>query len=174
MGLNHIKQPEELKLTLLKRRAISPNGCWEWTGHKTTAGYGEVGGIVFGKKHIPVHRLSAFFWKGFDINSKLRVCHHCDNPPCFNPEHLFIGTSSDNTIDAVKKGRWVQVIGEKNGAALLGESDVLFIRKNAKIGTRHNTNNSVMGMAKRFGVSYHTIYFILKGKLWKHLPLRIK
>lgn len=52
-----------------------------------------------------LHRLSAYGFLEFDLTSKLFVCHHCDNPPCFNPSHLFVGTASDNVRDMVKKGR---------------------------------------------------------------------
>jgi len=72
--------------------------CWEWQGYRNRQGYG-----IY--KRRLAHRFSAMLFKDFDINSKLYVCHHCDNPPCSNPDHLFIGTQKDNISDMAKKGR---------------------------------------------------------------------
>lgn len=77
-------------------------GCWNWKGTKVPSGYGV--GCYKGKK-IYAHRLSALLWLRFDQSSGLQVLHRCDNPSCFNPAHLFIGTQSENLYDAVRKGR---------------------------------------------------------------------
>jgi hypothetical protein len=75
--------------------------CWEWTGHKMSSGYGQVN---FNKKGWLTHRL---FWTIFngEIPNGLWVLHHCDNPSCVRPSHLFLGTNSDNQQDSVNKGR---------------------------------------------------------------------
>src|ERR1035441_2613574 len=77
------------------------SGCWEWQRSKTQ-GYGETS--YHGRK-VKAHRLAAHFWLGFSLSSKLFVCHHCDNPSCCNPKHLFIGTNTDNIRDGMTKGR---------------------------------------------------------------------
>lgn len=77
-------------------------GCWNWTGALNSAGYGQK--QYLGKVQL-VHRLSAHFYLKFDLHSKALVCHHCDNPSCFNPKHLFIGNNSLNILDCVAKGR---------------------------------------------------------------------
>jgi hypothetical protein len=79
-------------------------GCWNWTGVRIDGGYGRI--VFNGNRHTLVHRLSAHLYLGFDLKSKLLVCHRCDNPSCFNPKHLFIGTNLDNMKDAVAKGRF--------------------------------------------------------------------
>lgn len=82
----------------------SATGCWNWRGNRhQKSGYGK---IRWKGKTTLVHRLSAHFYFGLDLTSKLLVMHHCDNPSCFNPKHLFIGTAQDNMDDKVAKGRW--------------------------------------------------------------------
>ena len=90
---------------LLAKRIITPSGCWEWNGYKDRDGYGFVS--IAGKEWR-THRLSAALWLGFDLTSRLFICHKCDNPPCFNPDHLFLGTPADNTADMIAKGRLVR------------------------------------------------------------------
>lgn len=85
-------------------------GCWNWTGPKRRKGYGA---ITFGGKVHSVHRVAAWVWKGFDLKSKLFVCHSCDNPSCYNPKHLFVGTARENNLDCIQKGRNPYVFASK-------------------------------------------------------------
>lgn len=77
-------------------------GCWEWRGGKHSFGYGKV--FVRGKEYN-THRLMYSLAHPEQDISGLNVCHHCDNPPCINPEHLYAGTQSQNILDCVKRGR---------------------------------------------------------------------
>jgi hypothetical protein len=80
----------------LKVDILSEQDCWEWRGYKDPNGYGRYG-------RIPAQRIAFELAKGAIGN--LCVCHSCDNPPCCNPNHLWLGTQQENIIDMNKKGR---------------------------------------------------------------------
>lgn len=99
---------DSLKNHLLSKRKINGE-CWEWTGGKTSKSKGkfQYGIIKIAGRKIRVPRLSMYLWKGFALESKLFICHTCDNTICFNPEHLFVGTNKNNIEDMLEKGRAV-------------------------------------------------------------------
>ena len=91
-------------VSLFNNQKYDPvTGCWNWTGCKIPSGYGQ---IRYGGKMILVHRLSAHFYLGFPLFSKLHILHSCDNPACFNPKHLSSGTQKENIHDAISRGRF--------------------------------------------------------------------
>lgn len=140
------------------------NDCWLWKGSVDDKGYGRIN-VTFcsGKRFlILAHRLSYRLFRG-----KVRglfVCHHCDNPACVNPHHLFLGTHQDNMGDKVRKGR--QIRGEDNVHAKLTGADVMRVRELAA--TRRYTDRQ---LAKMFGVSDVNIHDIIVGKTWRYLPV---
>lgn len=77
------------------------DSCWLWSGGRKPGGYGNIN--ISGKIFIS-SRVAYFIAKKSDPLEK-EVCHSCDNPPCCNPEHLFLGTHQENIFDMVKKGR---------------------------------------------------------------------
>ena len=83
-------------------------GCWEWTGGKNRAGYGQ---INIAGKHCQAHRVSFEMANGVKLprgrKTGIIICHSCDNPGCVNPEHLWLGTHYHNSQDAIRKGRKV-------------------------------------------------------------------
>lgn len=87
-------------------------GCREWQAARDRSGYGRLSSSR-GSSPIKAHRLAYEFSFG-KIPVDMDVCHHCDNPPCCNPEHLFLGDAKANAIDMVQKGR--AAFGERNGA----------------------------------------------------------
>jgi predicted XRE-type DNA-binding protein len=97
--------------------------CWVWQG-ATSHKYGYLHVM---KRRIPAHRLAFIFHNNLRISDALYVCHKCDNPPCCNPDHLFLGTHRDNEDDKVRKGR--QLKGERHNLAKLKAKQVEIIRK---------------------------------------------
>lgn len=77
------------------------DGCWLWQGPMARKGYGR---FYFTKGKVLAHRAAWELTFGI-IPEGLHVCHHCDTPLCVRPDHLFLGTRSDNMTDAYKKGR---------------------------------------------------------------------
>lgn len=145
---------ERLKL----RSAPSENGCIIFIGSKNSLGYGE---LSYKGKRFRAHRLSYISHVG-PIPDGMVVCHKCDNPPCINPEHLFIGTQADNLKDGRKKGRVAtpNPRGERHGLAKLSADKIVAIRKDQR------TQREI---AKEYGVHQTTIKNIKLNRTWKHV-----
>lgn len=131
--------------------------CWHYLGSKDRFGYGRINGTR-------VHRIAYEMWIG-PLGDKMAL-HKCDYPPCFNPKHLFKGTSKDNLDDAVRKGRhrYNNHLGEENGNAILCNDAVEWIRAN------YQPYIYTAGMlAAKFGVKRRTIYKVLGRESWVHI-----
>ena len=139
-----------------------PDACWPWLGSKNGTGrlncYGR---FAYGRKKYIASRLAYVIANG-PIDRTLLVCHTCDNPPCVNPAHLFIGTTRDNTLDAVRKGRnrSCGMVGVANHNARLNPNAVRAIR-------RSPLNNSEL--ARCFGVDPSAVRQVRVGRTWRHV-----
>ena len=133
-------------------------GCWNWIGAKRK-GYGI---ISFGPRPGRIFYAHRIAWELAHSASpgNMCVCHSCDNPACVNPDHLFLGTLSDNARDRDAKGRNINLVGERHGMAKLTDSAVVDIRASAE---------SALALAARYGVSRKTIYCTRRGEGWRHV-----
>lgn len=139
------------------------DSCWLWTCSKKAKGYGQY--TVWPGHVVLAHRYAYELMRG-PIPDGLGVLHRCDNPPCVNPDHMFLGTRADNNRDMVEKGRARHSgpRGEANSSAKLTEDSVRAIRRERADGAK------LLTLARRFNVSIHVISAVARRKLWKHVP----
>jgi hypothetical protein len=141
-------------------------------GHRSHKNYGIKTHLG---KNLAAHRLA---WQSVHgaIPNGMCICHHCDNPPCCNPAHLFLGAMADNMTDKVNKGRQAKGVshskaiansvpfGEVHHAAVLTPEIVLKIRR-----IKREQTESLMSLAKRLGVSYSAVNQAANRLTWKHV-----
>jgi len=123
-------------------------------------GYGK---IRWRLKMAGAHRVSWELARG-SVPAGLCVLHSCDNPPCVNPDHLFLGTQLSNVHDRDAKGRGVAPCGEAHGCAKLTDTEVREIRVLYAAGEL-----SLRRIGDRYGVHNRTIGRIVSGKGWRHV-----
>lgn len=149
--------------------------CWLWQRRRTKFGYGE---LSFEGRHVTAHRLSYELANG-PPPAGARVLHRCDNPPCVNPEHLFVGSQADNVKDMDLKGRRRTARGDASGArtrpdrrprgvrqwnAQLTDEQVMTLR------ARYDAGASAYEIAGELGVHPDTAWRAATGQQWAHLP----
>jgi hypothetical protein len=143
-------------------QTADPSQCWPWRGSLNPAGYGQIQDYV-GDRYRPVlaHRVAWELVNG-PIPDGLFACHKCDNPPCCNPGHLFLGTPLDNVQDMIAKQR--QTRGRDRPHSKLTDDQIREIRATPR------TPGSGQRLAERFGVHHVTISEIRLRKTWRWLP----
>lgn len=167
----------------VKRRG--PDDCWEWLGAKSKKGYGKF--VKFNKRWL-AHRVSYEIANG-PFPYELCVCHECDNPPCVNPRHLWLGTKGRNNADRVAKGRSARGlksgrytkphrtargdrngmrthprIGELNSRAKLSAEQVREIRQLYGSG-----GLTQVALGRMYGVTDVMISCIVRHRNWTHV-----
>lgn len=142
----------------------NPDECWEWQAATNRKGYG----VINIKASLFLASRISWFIKNGNTHENLLVCHKCDNPPCVNPNHLFLGTIKDNAIDMSRKGRSRK--GRKSlyrgtliKSSVLKEEDVLQIKKLLQ------KNMTCVEISKIYNVTPEAISSIKTGKNWNWL-----
>lgn len=155
-----------LPLTSLQSRFLSKvdtsDSCWLWTGTQNGRGYGQLSAGRNGGSPRRAHRVSYELFVA-PIPDGLEVCHRCDNPPCVNPDHLFLGTHRDNMADSAKKGRATGAAGERNRHARLTASDILAICR------LHGNGVGQRELARRYRIASGHINSIVHRRSWSHV-----
>ena len=139
------------------------DACWLWKGSRDRNGYGRFTLRLTDSRSNRSHLASRIVWKLTygDIPSGMCVCHHCDNPSCVRPDHLFLGTHKENMADCASKGRAIgnqgKCVGERSGKAKLTWNAVDAIRA---------SNEFHRILAKKYGVHKSLISLVKRNKIW--------
>lgn len=172
-GLEFITRPgrpakfcsEPCRLPSLQSRILdrvqTEGDCLVWTGWRDADGYGRL--WASDDHYARLHR-TVLEWKiGRLLEEGECALHHCDNPPCVKPAHLFVGTVADNNSDKMSKLRYVK--GNDHPRSKLTPEAVVEI---------FTSKEPARVMAQRFSVSLALIHHVRSGRNWKHLtdPLR--
>lgn len=183
------------KIKISRTRFYNGTPCWEWQAKKNRTGYGQFHVRLdrYKYRNVFAHRYALDVIAGVSLGS-LFALHHCDNPPCCNPAHLYAGTVLDNARDMVERNRASQgdrhyarmhpellargethfsrtrpeliVRGEKQGLSKLTDGKVKLIRAMYDLPGKPFGHRKLSAI---FGVSRGNISFIVSGKTWKHL-----
>lgn len=129
-----------------------PDCCWDWRGARIKFGYGH---FTLGGKSVKSHRL-AYEWLGGTPISGHHVLHRCDNPPCCNPGHLFLGTPLDNSRDMVSKGRAYG--GSRHHRTRLSDADI------ATIFRLRASGETLEAIGRVVGCTFAHVRFVLAGR----------
>lgn len=148
-------------------RSGGPDACWPWHGRALRNGRGLWRGTTATRELMRR--------AGHTIAKNQYVCHRCDNPPCCNPAHLYVGDAKTNAADALNRGRtptgashWTRRVpgaqrGSRNNCSKLTEGDIVAIRR------RRADGDLLTVLAADFGLHVNTVYRIAKRMAWSHV-----
>lgn len=134
----------------------APEACWEWDGRRNEKGYGT---LSFAGRFARAHRVAWELTYG-PIPDGMVICHRCDNPPCCNPAHLFLGTQLENIADREAKGRG----SVPPSRAKFTAGQVRQIRAEYERGLV-----TQQSLADRWGISRGNLSKILTRRLYTHV-----
>lgn len=149
--------PAEKKLAAHTKRN-EQTGCLEWQAYRDRKGYGRAAASEYGE--VLTHRIAYIVAYG-SIPAGLHVLHHCDNPPCCNPAHLYAGTNDDNMADRIARNRNRGAVGERNCKAKLTAEQIAAIRRDSR---------SQSTIARDYGVHQTMVSAIKRRVSWSHIP----
>lgn len=151
--LDHLSEEEKLALMKNKyeRFVVKKEGCWDWKG----ATQKRYGCFNFLRKNLSAHRASWILYNG-SISADIHVLHKCDNPPCTNPEHLFLGSHRDNMRDMRTKGLHKQYSKITKDQA-------------KEIKLLLSQGEKMQAISERYGLSLPSLCDIKAGRTWKSI-----
>jgi hypothetical protein len=136
------------------------DACWPWIGNHLVSGYGRFSiGTPPQRQRWLAHRMAWTLEMG-PIPTGMVICHHCDNPGCVNPKHLFLGSHADNVLDMHSKGRNRQPKGINHWKAKLTEIQIISIRNDPR-------PNAIIG--RIYNIAPNQILMIKRRTAWKHI-----
>ena len=154
---------QNARIRFNSRYQLDPQtGCWNWQGAKrTTAGYGA---FSYKDQDYLAHRFSLMM-QGQVIENAL-VCHHCDNPSCVNPDHLYLGTAKTNTLDKITRNRaqW-QIPNYTSPNRKLDAAAIHNIRAWTQIGRGGNVDE----IARQFNIARSAILNIVARRTYREI-----
>ena len=151
---------ELLSETAIGTKSFGGKNCREWQMSCSELGYGLVsheGGQAL------AHRVAYRLAHGELPKGKPCVLHHCDNPPCIEPSHLFAGTKADNTADMMGKGR-DRLVGERNAWSKLTADSVRAMRRERE---EHGTTYRVL--ADKYGITLNAAWMAVNRRTWRNI-----
>lgn len=151
---DHLVCGDEARFWNSIQKLSEPDGCWVWTKQMDKDMYGD---FLVSKNHKLIHiKAHVYSWQlytGRSVPKGILVCHTCDHPYCVNPQHLFLGTTKDNSLDMMQKNR---------GPSKLNPESIKEIRD-------LSSNMTLKELSIKYGVSDSTISDIKLRKSWKHI-----
>ena len=140
---------------------VPESGCRLWDLSVDKTGYGK---IKMKGKHLQAHRVAWEAYRGPIPEGKL-ICHKCDVPSCINPNHLYVGTFTDNNRDTIARGKGYQVRGTDHGQCKLTEEQVYEIRDLSEAGVLSQREIGTI-----YNISRRHIYNLKNRNRWQWLP----
>jgi len=141
----------------------APGECWEWQRGRKPDGYGQFK-LISGGSPQRAHRIAWLLT--FGDPGALYVLHRCDNPPCCNPAHLFLGTAAVNNADKIAKGRQAAA-GHESFPSLVAGVRRLTDAQICKARHQYAGGRSCRSIARESGVSHTTISRLVNGTHWR-------
>lgn len=149
------------KFRALVDDSAGPEACWPWTRCSNERGYGRLG---YFRQSLYAHRVALEISLGRYLYVGMNACHHCDNPSCCNPVHLFEGSARANVRDCMSKGRHVAPpIHDIPPRTVLTPDNVRDVR------ARLSRRETIASVARLYGVGESTIRHISRRNTWRHV-----
>ena len=143
-------------------------GCWNWSGALRNRKRNSYGSLKYEGKTVDAHRVSWIIHNG-SIPEKMFICHTCDNRRCVNPNHLFVGTHSDNMKDAFKKGKICVPTSSQFKKGISPENKRLNLKQSKEVKSKieNRGNKTLKKLSEELNLPYQLLRDINCGRVYK-------